>query len=107
MVAGLRPVLTKSLVAGDPKDRDVFIGPMIDVKEAQRLDNWIEEAMASGGLVAPHGARPSISAVTRCRAIVIRCLALVSSLHSRSPVLLKPDEFCPVSPWYVAAVLLK
>ena len=38
---------TKTLVAGDPKDRDDFIGPMIDVKEAQRLDNWIEEAVGS------------------------------------------------------------
>ena len=28
-----------------PKDRDTFIGPMIDVKEAQRLDNWIQEAV--------------------------------------------------------------
>src|ERR1700712_5723932 len=36
---------TKTLVAGDPKDRNVFIGPMIDVKEAQRLDHWIQDAI--------------------------------------------------------------
>src|SRR5690606_30460193 len=31
---------TKSLVAGDPKQRDTFIGPMIDAKEATRLETW-------------------------------------------------------------------
>jgi acyl-CoA reductase-like NAD-dependent aldehyde dehydrogenase len=48
---------TKSLVAGDPKDRNVFIGPMIDVKEAQRLDNWIEEAVSKGAKLLCGGKR--------------------------------------------------
>jgi acyl-CoA reductase-like NAD-dependent aldehyde dehydrogenase len=48
---------TKSLVAGDPKDRNVFIGPMIDVKEAQRLDNWIEEAVGKGAKLLCGGKR--------------------------------------------------
>ena len=39
---------TKALVAGNPKHRDTFIGPMIDVKEAARLDGWIQEAIAAG-----------------------------------------------------------
>src|SRR5690606_25200007 len=30
---------TRTLVAGDPKDRNTFIGPMIDVKEAERLES--------------------------------------------------------------------
>jgi acyl-CoA reductase-like NAD-dependent aldehyde dehydrogenase len=48
---------TRSLVAGDPKDRNVFIGPMIDVKEAQRLDNWIEEAVTKGAKLLCGGKR--------------------------------------------------
>jgi acyl-CoA reductase-like NAD-dependent aldehyde dehydrogenase len=48
---------TKTLVAGDPKDRDVFIGPMIDVREAQRLDNWIEEAVEKGAKLLCGGKR--------------------------------------------------
>jgi acyl-CoA reductase-like NAD-dependent aldehyde dehydrogenase len=48
---------TKSLVAGDPKDRKVFIGPMIDVREAQRLDNWIEEAIDKGAKLLCGGKR--------------------------------------------------
>lgn len=48
---------TKSLVAGDPKDRKVFIGPMIDVKEAQRLDNWIEDAVTKGAKLLCGGKR--------------------------------------------------
>src|SRR4051812_49128219 len=36
------------LVAGDPHDRDTFIGPMISEGEARRLDNWIQEAVEKG-----------------------------------------------------------
>jgi acyl-CoA reductase-like NAD-dependent aldehyde dehydrogenase len=39
---------TKTLIAGDPHDEKTFIGPMIDVKEAQRLDQWIQAAVAKG-----------------------------------------------------------
>ncbi|MCI5047669.1 MAG: aldehyde dehydrogenase family protein [Aquisalinus sp.] len=39
---------TKTLVAGDPKDRDTFIGPMISEGEATRLKGWIDEATNAG-----------------------------------------------------------
>jgi acyl-CoA reductase-like NAD-dependent aldehyde dehydrogenase len=39
---------TKTLVAGDPKNRDTFIGPMISEGEAKRLKAWIDEAVAGG-----------------------------------------------------------
>ncbi len=39
---------TKALKMGDPKDPETFIGPMISVNEATRLDNWIQEAVAGG-----------------------------------------------------------
>ena len=48
---------TKSLVSGDPKDRNTFIGPMIDVKEASRLDGWIQEAVAAGATLLCGGKR--------------------------------------------------
>lgn len=48
---------TEKLVAGDPKDRSTFVGPMIDVKEATRLDNWIQEAKAAGGKLLCGGKR--------------------------------------------------
>ncbi len=38
----------KTLIAGDPKDRKTFIGPMISAKEAARLKGWIDSAVASG-----------------------------------------------------------
>jgi acyl-CoA reductase-like NAD-dependent aldehyde dehydrogenase len=38
----------KTLVAGDPKDRDTFIGPMISDGEAKRLKGWIDEAVEAG-----------------------------------------------------------
>ena len=39
---------TKALIAGDPKDRDTFVGPMISEKEARRLKGWIDDAVARG-----------------------------------------------------------
>jgi len=48
---------TKTLVAGDPKDRNTFVGPMIDVKEASRLDGWIQEAIADGATLLCGGKR--------------------------------------------------
>jgi acyl-CoA reductase-like NAD-dependent aldehyde dehydrogenase len=39
---------TRRLVAGDPKDRATFIGPMISAGEARRLKGWIDEAIAAG-----------------------------------------------------------
>jgi acyl-CoA reductase-like NAD-dependent aldehyde dehydrogenase len=48
---------TKALIAGDPKDEKTFIGPMIDVKEATRLDDWIQAAAASGAKILCGGKR--------------------------------------------------
>ena len=39
---------TRTLIAGDPKDRATFIGPMISIKEASRLKGWIDAAVAGG-----------------------------------------------------------
>ncbi|PKM19558.1 MAG: aldehyde dehydrogenase [Gammaproteobacteria bacterium HGW-Gammaproteobacteria-15] len=48
---------TKTLVAGDPKQRNTFIGPMIHAKEAMRLETWINEAVAAGGTLLCGGSR--------------------------------------------------
>lgn len=48
---------TKTLVAGNPQDENTFIGPMIDVKEASRLDCWVQEAVAKGGKLLCGGKR--------------------------------------------------
>lgn len=48
---------TKKLVAGDPKDRNTFVGPMIDEKEAARCDRWIQEAIAAGATLLCGGGR--------------------------------------------------
>lgn len=45
----------KALVAGDPKDRKTFIGPMISVKEATRLKTWVDEAIAAGATLLAGG----------------------------------------------------
>ncbi|MBD3730411.1 MAG: aldehyde dehydrogenase family protein [Sphingomonadales bacterium] len=48
---------TKTLVAGDPKDRNTFIGPMISEKEASRLHGWIEAAVDAGATLLCGGKR--------------------------------------------------
>lgn len=48
---------TKDLVAGDPKDEDTFIGPLIDEDAAQRIENWIGEAEQGGAKVLCGGTR--------------------------------------------------
>ena len=48
---------TRALVAGNPSDEATFIGPMIDVKEAERLDGWIAEARAAGATLLCGGGR--------------------------------------------------
>src|SRR3546814_19632031 len=45
----------KTLKSGDPKHRDTFIGPMISVKDAQRLKGWIDDAVASGATLLAGG----------------------------------------------------
>ena len=45
------------LVSGDPKDEKTFIGPMIDEKEARRLDDWIQEAVKGGAKILCGGKR--------------------------------------------------
>ncbi|MCC5807858.1 MAG: aldehyde dehydrogenase family protein [Opitutales bacterium] len=48
---------TKKLAAGDPRDEDTFIGPMVSEKEAERLEAWIGEAKAAGAEVLCGGTR--------------------------------------------------
>ncbi|WP_323801443.1 aldehyde dehydrogenase family protein [Parasphingorhabdus sp.] len=48
---------TKSLISGDPKERETFIGPMISEGEASRLHGWIESAVAGGAKLLCGGNR--------------------------------------------------
>lgn len=45
----------KGLISGDPKDRNVFIGPMISEREAARLKGWIDAAVAAGATLLAGG----------------------------------------------------
>ncbi len=47
----------KKLIAGDPKNEDTFIGPMISESEAERLHDWITEATDTGATLLCGGGR--------------------------------------------------
>ncbi|UXI66672.1 aldehyde dehydrogenase family protein [Tahibacter amnicola] len=51
---------TRALVMGDPKAEETFIGPMIDRREAERLEGWIQEAIHSGAKVLCGGRRDGV-----------------------------------------------
>lgn len=48
-VAGLRH--------GDPHDEATFVGPMIDEREALRVETWVDESIAAGGQALVGGKR--------------------------------------------------
>ena len=48
---------TRKLKAGDPKQRDTFLGPMIDEAAAKRLETWIAEARKAGAKLLYGGGR--------------------------------------------------
>ncbi len=47
----------KNLIMGDPSNEETFIGPMISLKEAERLHGWIDEARQAGATVLAGGQR--------------------------------------------------
>ncbi|HEY3247249.1 MAG TPA: aldehyde dehydrogenase family protein [bacterium] len=48
---------SSSMVVGDPLDERVDVGPMIDQREAVRIEGWVNEAVAAGAHVATGGRR--------------------------------------------------
>jgi acyl-CoA reductase-like NAD-dependent aldehyde dehydrogenase len=39
----------KQLKVGDPKDQSTDVGPLISPQEVERIDQWVQEAIANGG----------------------------------------------------------
>lgn len=48
---------TKEMVVGDPLDERVDVGPMIELREAERIEGWVNEAAAEGADVLTGGTR--------------------------------------------------
>ena len=48
---------SEAMVVGDPLDDRVDVGPMIDVREAERIEGWVKEAQAGGARVLTGGKR--------------------------------------------------
>lgn len=49
---------TSQLKVGDPKDRDVFVGPVIDERAVERYEEAVEIARRDGGTIRYGGKRP-------------------------------------------------
>jgi acyl-CoA reductase-like NAD-dependent aldehyde dehydrogenase len=48
---------SKGMVVGDPLDERVDVGPMIDEKEAKRIESWVAEAQGGGARILTGGSR--------------------------------------------------
>jgi acyl-CoA reductase-like NAD-dependent aldehyde dehydrogenase len=48
---------TRALKVGDPLEESTFIGPIISEREAQRIEDWIHEAVAGGATLLCGGGR--------------------------------------------------
>ncbi|MGQ0603420.1 MAG: aldehyde dehydrogenase family protein [Anaerolineales bacterium] len=48
---------TEAMVVGDPLDERVDVGPMIDAKEVDRIEGWVNEAQTGGARVLTGGKR--------------------------------------------------
>lgn len=48
---------SKAMVVGDPLDERVDVGPMIDSKEVDRIESWVNEAQGAGAKVLAGGKR--------------------------------------------------
>lgn len=48
---------TRDVVAGDPANQETIVGPLIDDKSAERVMDWIDEAVAGGAKILCGGER--------------------------------------------------
>jgi len=46
---------TKKLKVGNPVEKDCDVGPMIDLPEAKRAEEWVKEAVAEGRRCSSEG----------------------------------------------------
>ena len=51
---------TQALKAGDPRDEDTFIGPVIDRKAADRIESWVQSAIDQGATLLCGGKRDGL-----------------------------------------------
>jgi acyl-CoA reductase-like NAD-dependent aldehyde dehydrogenase len=49
--------VSEQMVVGDPLDERVDVGPMIDLREAERIEGWVKEATAGGARILTGGKR--------------------------------------------------
>lgn len=48
---------TSQMVVGDPLDANVDVGPMIDIREAEKIEAWVDEARQGGARILTGGRR--------------------------------------------------
>ena len=81
---------TKRLVAGDPLDEATEVGPMISTGDADRIERWLQEAMAQGAELLCGGKRkgnviePVVLARTK-RTMRVECEEVFGPVVTLSP----------------------
>lgn len=93
----LRDKLSKAvaeLKSGDPKDKGTFIGPLIDVAAAERVERWIGEAVDAGARVLVGGGRQNaMMEATLVESVPTHCRLSRDEVFGPVVVLSKFDDF--------------
>ncbi|PTQ91225.1 aldehyde dehydrogenase family protein [Agitococcus lubricus] len=85
---------TAALVMGRPQDENTFIGPMISEKEAQRLENWIQQAITAGATLLCGGQRQgAMLAATLLENVPAHCEVVCQEAFGPVAILEKFDDF--------------
>ena len=73
----------RELKSGDPRREDTFIGPLISEKQAQRVQDWVSEAVARGREPCPalcmhrgvsgHATHDVAFSVVLCLPLIVHC----------------------------------
>ena len=85
---------TRELKAGDPKDPETFIGPIISMAEALRIESWIQEALAHGATLLCGGTRTGTTvAATLLEGVPRTCSAYAEELFGPVALLIPFDDF--------------
>ena len=85
---------TRTLIHGDPKQEETFIGPMITEKEAQRVEQWVAEAVQAGGTLLCGGTRSgAMMQATLLRDVPHRCAVVQEEVFGPVAVLQRFTSF--------------
>ncbi len=92
----------KGLAVGDPLDEKTAMGPMVDLKAAERAERWIQEAVSQGAKVVTGGKRtgtllePTVLAETKPE-MQVNCQEVFAPIVTMAPYRNLPEAIAQIN----------